>query len=201
MGLNGIRAKQSRRFRVTTDSGHYHSVAPNLLGRDFESALPNRKWLADITYIPTRQGWLYLAAVLDLYSRSIVGWAMSRRMTNRLADRALAMAVERRSPSPGLIHHSDRGRQYASAGYQRSLACHGMVCSMSRTGNCWDNAPMESFFHTLKTEPIHNREYQTRRQARADIFEYIEVFYNRSRRHSALGYMTPAQYERVNMLA
>ena len=153
--------------------------------------MPDRKWLADITYIPTREGWLYLAAIMDLFSRPIVGWSMSRRMTKELVLKALAMAVEHRRPGPGLIHHSDRGSQYACGDYQQALRSHGMICSMSRKGDCWDNAPMESFCHTLKTELVHHRDYQTRNQAKADIFEYIEVFYNRSRRHSALGYMTP----------
>ena len=201
MRENGIRAKQKKKFKVTTDSKHSHPVAPNLLGRDFSASSPNQKWLADITYIWTREGWLYLAAIMDLFSRPIVGWSMSRRMTKELVLEALAMAVEHRRPGPGLIHHSDRGSQYACGDYQGALTDHGMVCSMSRKGDCWDNAPMESFFHTLKTELVHHQDYQTRNQAKADIFEYIEVFYNRSRRHSALGYMTPAQYEMLKMAA
>ena len=201
MRENDIRAKQVRKFRATTDSKHSYAVAPNLLQRDFQADMPNQKWLTDITYIWTREGWLYLAAVMDLFSRPIVGWSMSRRMTKELVLEALAMAVEHRRPGPGLIHHSDRGSQYACGDYRRALTDHGMVCSMSRKGDCWDNAPMESFFHTLKTELVHHRDYQTRNQAKADIFEYIEVFYNRSRRHSALGYMTPAQYEMIKMAA
>ena len=201
MRENGIRAKQKKKFRATTDSNHTYPVAPNLLLRNFEADMPDRKWLADITYIPTREGWLYLAAIMDLFSRPIVGWSMSRRMTKELVLKALAMAVEHRRPGPGLIHHSDRGSQYACGDYQQALRSHGMICSMSRKGDCWDNAPMESFFHTLKTELVHHRDYQTRNQAKADIFEYIEVFYNRSRRHSALGYMTPAQYEMIKMAA
>ena len=201
MRENGIRAKQKKKFKATTDSTHSYPVAPNLLERDFSARGPNQKWLADITYIWTREGWPYLAAVMDLFSRPIVGWSMSKRMTKELVLEALAMAVKHRKPGPGLVHHSDRGSQYACSDYQRALADHGMVCSMSRKGDCWDNAPMESFFHTLKTELVHHRDCQTRRQAKADIFEYIEVFYNRSRRHSALGYMTPAQYEMIKVAA
>jgi transposase InsO family protein len=201
MRAGGVRAKQKRKFKATTDSRHSHSVAPNLLARDFEAPAPNQKWVADITYIPTREGWLYLAAILDLYSRMIVGWSMAERMNRRLALDALDMAVGRRRPGPGLVHHSDRGSQYACGDYQQALGAHGMICSMSRKGNCWDNAPMESFFHTLKTELVHHRRYQTRGEAKANIFEYIEVFYNRSRRHSALGYLTPAEYEIIKMAA
>lgn len=201
MRENGIRAKQKKKFKMTTDSKHSYPLAPNLLGRDFSAHSSNQKWLADITYIWTREGWLYLAAIMDLFSRPIVGWSMSRRMTKELVLEALEMAVGRRCPGPGLVHHSDRGSQYACGDYQQTLTDHGMVGSMSRKGDCWDNAPMESFFHTLKTELVHHRDYQTRNQARADIFEYIEVFYNRSRRHSALGYLTPAQYEMLKMAA
>jgi transposase InsO family protein len=201
MRAGGVRAKQKRKFKATTDSRHSHSVAPNLLARDFEAPAPNQKWVADITYIPTREGWLYLAAILDLYSRMIVGWSMAERMNRRLALDALDMAVGRRRPGPGLVHHSDRGSQYACGDYQQALGAHGMICSMSRKGNCWDNAPMESFFQTLKTELVHHRRYQTRGEAKANIFEYIEVFYNRSRRHSALGYLTPAEYEIIKMAA
>ena len=196
---NGIRVRQKKKFKATTDSKHSHPVAPNLLERNFRADMPDQKWLADITYIPTREGWLYLAAVLDLYSKLIVGWSVSSRANKDLVLKALKMAVGRRRPSPGLIHHSDRGRQYASKKYQEALDAHGMECSMSRKGDCWDNAPVESWFHTLKTELIHHRDYQTRRQAERDIFEYIEIFYNRSRRHSGLGYMTPAQYEMITM--
>lgn len=198
---NGIRAKQKRKFKATTDSKHSHPVAPNLLARAFEAAAPNEKWVADITYIPTCEGWLYLSAVLDLYSRCVVGWSMSSRMTRRLVLDALDMTVSRRRPEPGLVHHSDRGSQYACADYRKALIAQGMMCSMSRKGDCWDNAPMESFFHTLKTELVHHRKYQTRGEAKADLFEYIEVFYNRSRRHSALGYLTPAEYEIIKMAA
>ena len=198
---NDIRAKQKQRFKATTNSKHSHPVAPNLMERDFTASAPNQKWVADITYIPTREGWLYLAAILELYSRLVVGWSMAGRMTRRLVLGALDMAVGRRQPGPGLIHHSDRGSQYACGDYQNALKAHGMVCSMSRKGDCWDNAPMESFFHTLKTELVHHRDYRTRWEARADIFEYIEVFYNRDRRHSALGFITPAEYERIKLTA
>ena len=201
MRENGIRAKQSKKFKATTDSNHSHPVAPNLLHRNFEADMPDQKWLADITYIPTREGWLYLAAILDLNSKLIVGWSMAGRMTKKLVLEALSMAVGRRKPGLDLIHHSDRGSQYACGDYQRALRVHGMICSMSRKGDCWDNAPMESWFHTLKTELVNHRDYRTRMQAKADIFEYIEAFYNRSRRHSALGYMTPAQYEMIKMAA
>lgn len=201
MRKNGIRAKQSRKFKPTTDSNHSHPVAPNLLQRNFEADMPDQKWLADITYIPTREGWLYLAAILDLYSKLIVGWSMAGRMTKELVLDALSMAVGQRRPGSGLIHHSDRGSQYASVDYQRALGAHGMICSMSRKGDCWDNAPMESWFHTLKTEWVNHQKYKTRMQAKADVFQYIETFYNRSRRHSALGYMTPAHYEMIKMAA
>ncbi len=149
---NGIAAKQKKKYKATTDSNHGHLAAPNILGRDFEADGPDQKWLADITYIPTREGWLYLAAVLDLYSKLIVGWSMSSRMTKKLVLDALNMAVDRRKPGPGLIHHSDQGRQYASKAYRKKLKSHRMICSMSRKGDCWDNAPMESWFHSLKTE-------------------------------------------------
>jgi len=198
---NNIRAKQKKKFRVTTDSKHAYPVAPNLLERNFQAAAPNQKWVADISYIHTDEGWLYLAVILDLYSRIVVGWSMAGRMTRRLVLNALDMAVGRRRPGPGLTHHSDRGSQYACGDYQKALIAQGMLCSMSRKGDCWDNAAMESFFHTLKTELVHHRKYLTRWQAKADIFEYIEVFYNRSRRHSTLGYLTPEEYEMIQMAA
>jgi transposase InsO family protein len=198
---HGIRAKTKRKFRVTTDSRHDHPVAPNRLDRQFEVAAPNTVWVADISYIPTREGWLYLAVVLDLFSRQVVGWAMDQQMPQELTLAALDMAIQRRRPLPGCMHHSDRGSQYAAGDYQKQLAKYGMVCSMSRKGNCWDNAPMESFFHSLKTELVHHRDYQTRDEARRDIFEYIEVFYNRQRRHSTLGYLSPAQFELAALAA
>src|SRR6185437_7518990 len=193
MRQHGIAAKTKRKFRCTTDSNHDRPVAENILDRQFEPTAANQAWLADITYIPTREGWLYLAAVEDLYSRQIVGWSMSERMSSRLVVDALEMAVSRRLPGEGLLAHSDRGSQYASDHYQRLLEQHGITCSMSRRGNCWDNAPMESFFASLKKELVHHEDYQTRAEARASVFEYIEVFYNRVRRHSALGYLSPVE--------
>jgi putative transposase len=192
----GITAKTARTFRcTTTDSDHDLPVAENLLDRQFDPAAANESWVADITYIPTREGWLYLAAVEDLYSRRVVGWAMAEHMESRLVVDALAMAVQRRLPGEGLLAHSDRGSQYASEHYQRLLAKHGITCSMSRRADCWDNAPMESFFASLKKELVHDADFATRLQARAAIFEYIEVFYNNQRRHSSLGYVSPAEYE------
>jgi len=194
----GIAAKTARKFRcTTTDSHHNLPVAENLLDRQFDPAVPNESWVADITYIPTREGWLYLAAVEDLYSRRVVGWAMDEHMESRLVVDALAMAVQRRLPDEGLLAHSDRGSQYASEHYQLLLAKHGITCSMSRRADCWDNAPMESFFASLKKELIHGADFATRAEARAAIFEYIEVFYNVQRRHSSLGYVSPAEYEQT----
>jgi transposase InsO family protein len=195
MREDGIAAKTAHKFRCTTDSNHDLPVADNLLDRQFDPASPNEAWVADITYIPTREGWLYLAAVEDLYSRSVVGWAMDARMTSRLVVDALGMAVRRRRPGAELVAHSDRGSQYASEHYRRRLSDHGMTCSMSRRANCWDNAPMESFFASLKKELVHHEDYQTREEAKASIFEYIEVFYNRQRRHSTLGFKSPMEYE------
>jgi putative transposase len=194
---HGIAAKTKRKFRCTTDSNHDLAVADNLLDRQFEPTAANQVWVADITYIPTWEGWLYLAAVEDLYSRQIIGWSMSERITSRLVVDALEMAVARRLPGEGLLAHSDRGSQYASDHYQRLLERHGIACSMSRRGDCWDNAPMESFFASLKKELVHHENYQTREEARASVFEYIEVFYNRVRRHSALGYQSPVEYEQA----
>jgi putative transposase len=194
MRAAGIQAKTVRKFCRTTDSGHPHPVAENVLNRDFAPSAPNHTWAADITYIPTREGWLYLAAVEDLYSRKIVGWSMSERIDSRLVVDALTMAIHRELPDEGLVAHSDRGVQYASGHYQQVLTAHGLTCSMSRKGNCWDNAPMESFFASLKKELVHHEDYQTRDEARQSLFEYIEVFYNRERRHSALGYHSPAEF-------
>jgi putative transposase len=192
----GIAAKTARKFRcTTTDSDHDLPVAENLLDRQFDPCAANEVWLADITYIPTREGWLYLAAVEDLYSRRVVGWAMAEHMESRLVVDALEMAMQRRLPDEGLLAHSDRGGQYASEHYQLLLAKHGIVCSMSRRADCWDNAPMESFFASLKKELVHGVDFATRAEARAAIFEYIEVFYNVQRRHSSLGYVSPAEYE------
>jgi transposase InsO family protein len=192
----GIAAKAAKKYRcTTTDSGHGLPVAENLLGRQFDPEAPNESWVADITYIPTREGWLYLAAVEDLYSRRVVGWALAEHRESRLVVDALELAVQRRLPGEGLLAHSDRGSQYASEHYQRLLARHGITCSMSRRADCWDNAPMESFFASLKKELIHDADFATRAEARAAIFEYIEVFYNNQRRHSSLGYVSPAEYE------
>jgi putative transposase len=197
MRQRGIAAKGKRKFRCTTDSNHDLPVADNVLYRQFEPVAVNQAWVADITYIPTGEGWLYLAAVEDLYSRQIVGWSMGERMTSRLVADALEMAASRRLPGEGLVAHSDRGSQYASGHYQRLLGRHGITCSMSRRGDCWDNAPMESFFASLKKELVHQENYPTRAEARASVFEYIEVFYNRVRRHSALGYLSPVEYEQA----
>ena len=191
----GIAAKTQRKFRHTTDSNHDRPVAPNVLDRQFDAAGPNQAWVADITFVPTREGWLYLAVVEDLFARRVVGWSMDARMTSRLVVDALAMAVRRRLPGAELLAHSDRGSQYASEHYQRLLGEHGITCSMSRRGDCYDNAPMESFFASLKKELTHHEDYATRAQAKASIFEDIEVFYNRERRHSTLGYQSPADYE------
>jgi putative transposase len=196
----GIAAKTRRRFKQTTDSNHSMPVAENVLDRQFDPDEPNASWVGDVTYIPTREGWLYLAVVEDLFSRAVVGWSMDATMTSRLVVDALEMALARRlkgSSSSGLVAHSDRGSQYASEHYQRRLADERIACSMSRRANCWDNAPMESFFASLKKELVHHEDYPTRAQAKASIFEYIEVFYNRVRRHSALGYVAPAEYERT----
>jgi putative transposase len=197
MREHGIAARTKRKFRCTTDSNHGHPVAENVVNRDFEPMAADRIWTADITYIATGEGWLYLAAVEDLYSRRIVGWSMGSRIDSRLVVDALEMALARRVPDEGLVAHSDRGSQYASEHYQGLLARHGIICSMSRRANCWDNAPMESFFASLKKELTHGEIFATREEARASLFEYIEVFFNRIRRHSSLGYVSPAEYERA----
>ena len=189
----GLAARRRRRFRRTTDSRHAFPIAPNLLERNFKAEAPDRIWLADLTYIRTAQGWLYLAVVLDLYTRRVVGWAMADHLGHELALAALDMAILRQRPAPGLLHHADRGVQYAAHGYRARLRRHGMLCSMSRKGDCWDNAPMESFFATLKGELVDQASYETRDEARTDLFHYIEGFYNRRRLHSALGYLTPEQ--------
>jgi len=191
-----IRAKTKRRFVPrTTDSRHHQPVARNLLDRNFAAPGPNRKWVADITYVPTEEGWLYLAAVLDLFSRKIVGWAMADHLQTDLVSDALHMALAQRQPGDGLLHHSDRGVQYASDDYQQLLTAHGITVSMSGKGDCWDNAVMEGFWATLKTEWVHQQQFQSRQQAKASIFEYIEVFYNRNRLHSSLGYVSPESFE------
>ena len=191
-----IRAKSKRKFVPrTTDSAHQRPVAGNRLAREFDAPRPDRKWAVDITYVPTGEGWLYLAGVIDLCSRKVVGWSMADHMRTDLVADALGMAIARRSPGEGLLHHSDRGVQYASEDYQRLLQSHGIECSMSGKGDCWDNAVMESFWGTLKTELVNHEHYATREQARASIFEYIEVFYNRRRLHSSLGYLSPEAFE------
>ena len=189
--------RKRRRFVHTTDSAHSHRIAPNTLQRRFKPAAPNRVWAADITYVPTRQGWLYLAVVLDLFSRRVVGWHMSSRLDQQLTLSALEMALISRRPKPGLLHHSDRGVQYASDAYQQLLTSSGALCSMSRKGNCWDNAVVESFFNTLKTGLGHDVDFTDREQATQAIFEYVEIFYNRQRRHSSLDYVSPTEYERL----
>jgi putative transposase len=194
MRENGIRARHQRRWKATTDSGHELPVARNLVGRDFSPPRPNQVWGADITYLATDEGWLYLAVVLDFFNREIVGWSLKERLTADLVTDALTMGWFRRRPASGLVHHSDRGVQYASQAFQAKLAEYGMRCSMSRKGDCWDNAPTESFFNSLKNERVHGRRYRTRAEARADVFEYIEVFYNRVRRHSTLGQVSPEQF-------
>jgi transposase InsO family protein len=194
----GLAVARRRRVPRTTDSRHDHPVAPNLLDRDFVADRPDTVWLADISYIPTGEGWLYLAAIKDLATREIVGWSMADHLRAELACDALRMALRRRQPAEGLIHHSDRGVQYACKDYRAILARHGIAPSMSRKGDCWDNAPMESFFGSLKGELVHRTAFPTREAARRAIFEYIEAFYNRRRRHSALGFLTPAQaYEQM----
>ncbi len=191
-----IRVKTKRKFVPrTTDSDHANPVAPNVLDRQFTAQMPNQKWAVDITYIPTEQGWLYLAGVIDLCSRMIVGWSMADHMRAELVGDALKMAIARRNPSGPLIHHSDRGVQYTSEDYMHLLESHNMMPSMSRKGNCWDNAVKESFWATLKTELVNHEQYATHEQARASIFEYIEVFYNRKRLHSSLGYVSPEAFE------
>jgi len=196
MRQHGLCARRRRRFRITTDSNHPLAVAPNLLARQFAAPAPDTAWVTDITYLWTEEGWLYLAVILDLFSRAVVGWALSARITRDLPLQALTMALGRRHPPQGLLHHSDRGSQYASADYRRALQVHGIVCSMSRRGNCWDNAVAESFFATVKVELAHEAHWATRRQARSEVFEYIEQFYNGQRRHSALGYLSPLTFER-----
>lgn len=201
MRKDGLKAKTIRKFKATTNSDHNLPVAENLLNRDFTPDAPNKAWVADITYIWTNEGWLYLAVVIDLFSRAVVGWSMSERMTRSLVMDAFTLAVMRRNPPPGLIHHSDRGSQYASNDFQALLEKHGAICSMSRKGNCWDNAPAESFFAVLKRAVVFHNQYQTRAEARQSIFDYIERFYNRKRIHSSLGYRTPFEVDQLNLAA
>jgi transposase InsO family protein len=195
MREEGLEGQRKRRFRVTTDSRHSYPVAANELNRNFTASAPNKAWVTDITYIWTREGWIYLAAILDLFSRRVVGWSADSYIDRTLALDALGMALRTRRPEPGLIHHSDRGVQYASGDYQQQLTQRGIICSMSRKGDCWDNAVAESFFSTIKAELVHRTDYVSRSQARASIFEYIEAFYNGRRRHSALGYLSPVEHE------
>ena len=196
MRQEGLCATPRRRFVPrTTDSSHPHPVAPNVLGRDFAADGPDLKWAGDLTYVWTDQGWLYLSVAIDLFSRRVVGWSMSDDLKAGGVADALEMALARRRPGSGLLHHSDRGVQYACAAYRRLLEGNGIACCMSRPGNCYDNAVVESFFGTLKSELVHRRRYRTRAEARADVFEWIECWYNRRRRHSSLGYRSPEQFE------
>lgn len=194
MQENGIKAKHKRRFKVTTDSKHNLPIAPNLLDRNFTPDAPNQVWTSDITYLWTDEGWLYLAIVLDLFNREVVGWSLKSRMTADIVTDALTMAWFRRKPALGLMHHSDRGSQYASEAFQGTLKKYGMVCSMSRKGNCWDNAPTESWFGSFKNERVYGERFETRSEMKSMAFEYIEVFYNRKRQHSTLSYKSPMQH-------
>lgn len=196
MKENNIRAKSSRKFIATTNSDHNFPVAENILNRDFSASAPNQKWVSDITYIQTNEGWLYLCIVMDLYSRRIIGWSMDDNMKTELVIKAVDMAVNSRETTEGLIFHSDQGVQYASNKFRNKLENLGFIQSMSRKGNCWDNACAESFFHTLKTEELYNHKFKTREEAKSCIFEYIEVFYNRTRKHSFLGYLNPVKFEK-----
>ncbi len=195
MAKNQLKAEPQKRFKLTTTVDKKAAFAPNLLEQKFEAKGPNQKWVSDITYIWTLEGWLYLAVILDLFSRKVVGVSMSDRLQSEIVTDALQQAVGRRQPSQGLIHHSDRGVQYTSANFQDLLKENGIICSMSATGNCFDNAVAESFFHTLKTECVYTSSYITRAQARQSIFEYIEVFYNNDRLHSTIGYLSPNEFE------
>jgi putative transposase len=200
MRENGLRARPRRRG-LPKDTGERATVSGNLLDRAFEAPEPNQKWVADFTYIWTAEGWLYVAAVVDLFSRRVVGWAMKAEMTAQLVTDALIMAIWRRGRPDSLLHHSDQGSQYTSEQFQRLMADHGITCSMSRSGNVWDNAAMESFFSSLKTERTARKVYRTRDDARADVFDYVERFYNPRRRHSTLGYLSPVEFEEQAMLA
>ena len=202
MQSQALRARPRRR-RLPSDIGHRiaDAVSPNVLDRQFHAPAPNRKWIADFTYVWTTEGWLYVAAVVDLFSRRVVGWSMSATMTAQLVTDALMMAIWRRGKSDALLHHSDQGSQYTSEHFQRLMADNGVACSMSRSGNVWDNAAMESFFSSLKTERTARKTYRTRDQAKADVFDYIERFYNPKRRHSTLGYLSPVEFEKQVMLA
>ncbi|MEH6553579.1 MULTISPECIES: IS3 family transposase [Pseudoalteromonas] len=199
MGRQGLVAKAARKFKSTTDSKHNLPVAPNLLEQNFTADKPNQKWAGDITYLMTSEGWLYLAVIIDLYSRSVIGWSMSTRMTSSLVCDALQMAIWRRGRPKDVIVHSDRGSQYASHAYRDLLSEHHLMQSMSRKGNCWDNACVESFFHSLKVEAIQYEPIMNRETMRQHVFEYIEIDYNKKRRHSALGYLSPEKFEQLNV--
>lgn len=201
MRRHGLRARQRRRFKSTTKSDHRFAVAENLLDRNFEATEPNTAWVADVTYIRTLQGWVYLAIVVDLFSRAVVGWAMDERIGGALPAKALRMALDQRQPGRGLIHHSDRGTEYACDAFQQLLAEHGIVCSMSRSGNCWDNAVAESFFATIKREMIDQEDFQSRAEAVAAIADYIDNFYNVHRLHSSIGYLSPLEFELRSLVA
>ena len=201
MRRNGLRSKVKSRFITTTDSAHSYAVAPNRLERDFSADAQNRKWVGDITYVRTLEGWLYLCIVQDLYSRRVVGWSMSDRIDSELVSSAFTMALQQRRPMPGLLFHSDRGVQYAADAYQELLRRSKALCSMSRKGDCWDNACAENFFSKLKGEHIQDRVYATRDEARREVFWYIEVFYNRKRLHQTLAYKSPTQYESLQNVA
>jgi len=194
----GLYSRVKRRFVHTTDSSHNMAVAQNILDRDFTADAVNTKWAADITYVPTEQGWLYFAAVMDLYSRRIIGWSMSGQIDSKLVTDALRMAISQRKPQAGLVHHSDRGVQYACEDFQEMLKSNGIICSMSRRGNCWDNACMESFFGSFKMEWMRDKKYISFEEAKKDIFKYVELFYNRRRRHASLGYVSPVEYEELS---
>ncbi len=193
----GIRCKQKRKFKTTTNSKHTLPVAENILGQQFKVAAPNKVWVSDITYVPTDEGWLYVAGHKDIFTGTIVGYAMGERLTRNLVSQSLFRAVAAKRPPQGLIHHSDRGSQYCSHKYRNLLDSFGLIASMSRKGNCFDNAPMESFWGTLKQELVHHRRYRTRQEAIGDITEYIEIFYNRQRRQARLGFLSPVVYEQI----
>ncbi len=196
-----LQARAKRKFKVTTDSNHTLPVAENLLARDFTTTAPNQKWCTDISYIRTNEGWLYLAVIIDLYSRAVIGWSMQSRMTQALVCDALKMALWRRKFPSSVLLHSDRGSQYCSQAYQTLLKANGLICSMSRRGNCWDNAIAESFFHTLKVECVYTQQYLTREKAKQHIFEYIEMYYNRIRRHSAIDSQAPFVFESLTRIS
>jgi transposase InsO family protein len=197
MRLAGVAARQKKKFKATTDSKHNLPAAPNLLERNFEASEPDRVYCSDITYIWTAEGWLYLSVILDLFSRQVVGWSMNNRITKKLVLDALHMAMWHRCPGVGLVFHSDRGSQYCSKDFQKALKGYGMLSSMSRKGDCWDNSVAESFFGSLKTERVFDSKYSTREEGRRDIVDYIEMFYNSKRRHSYLGYLSPKEFEKM----